>query len=67
MTKDKVLEIVNALPAEFALDYLIERLILVEKIEEGIRQSRNGETVSHEEVKRIVQSWRGQGNNRGNV
>jgi parvulin-like peptidyl-prolyl isomerase len=57
MNKQTVLDAVNALPEEIELDELIERLIFIEKIEKGREQSRNGETVSQEEVKQIVRTW----------
>ncbi|RTQ52199.1 hypothetical protein EJV47_04005 [Hymenobacter gummosus] len=58
MTKDKVLETVNALPAEFELEELIERLIFIEKVEAGAAALDRGDAVSHEDVKKLVQSWR---------
>ncbi|GAB3636240.1 hypothetical protein GCM10027422_18300 [Hymenobacter arcticus] len=57
MTKETILAAVNALPDQVTLDELIERLIFIEKIEEGRRQSEAGETISQEEVRRQVQSW----------
>ncbi|UYZ64573.1 hypothetical protein [Hymenobacter weizhouensis] len=57
MNKQTVLAAVNALPEEIELDDLVERLLLIEKIEKGREQSRKGETVSHEEVKSLVQTW----------
>lgn len=57
MNKQTVLATVNALPEEFEMDELIERLLLIEKIEKGREQSRNGQTISHEEVKQLVKTW----------
>lgn len=58
MRKDKVLETVNALPSEFELEELIEKLILIEKVEKGLAQLDNGETQTHEAVKQMVKAWR---------
>ncbi len=41
MTKQKILETVENLPENFELEDLFERLLLVKRIEEGIRQSDN--------------------------
>jgi hypothetical protein len=57
MKRDKALEIVNGLPAEFDLETLIERLIFIDKVERGIEQSVQGKTKSSEEVKAMVKKW----------
>ncbi len=57
MTKETILAAVQALPEQISLNELIERLILVEKIEKGREQSRLGQTVSQEEVKQLVKTW----------
>jgi hypothetical protein len=54
MKREKALEIVNQFPAEFDLDELIDRLVLVDKVEKGLDQLDNGQTVSHENVKEII-------------
>ncbi len=58
MTKETILAAVQAMPEPIEINDLMERLIFMEKVEEGFRQSEAGKTVSHEEVKRLVQSWR---------
>lgn len=57
MTKETILAAVQALPEQISLDELIERLILIKKIEKGREQSHLGQVVSHEEVKRRVRTW----------
>jgi hypothetical protein len=58
MRKDKVLGTVNALPTEFELEELIEKLLFIEKEGKGLAQLDKGETQSHQEVKQIVKTWR---------
>jgi hypothetical protein len=58
MRRDKVMETLNEMPIEFALEQLIERLILIEKIEQAQEQIKNGDTKTHEQVKELVQTWR---------
>ncbi len=58
MTKETILAAVQALPEPIDFNELLERLIFIEKVEEGLRQSEAGETISQEEVERRVQSWR---------
>lgn len=57
MDKKKVLDTINELPDKFDLDELIEKLIFIEKVEEGLKQSNLGKTVSHDQVKREVEKW----------
>ena len=57
MKKQKVLDTVNELPQEFDLEELFERLILIEKIENGLEQLEGGKSVSHNEVKEIIKEW----------
>ena len=58
MKRNKVLEAVKELPQEFELDELIERLVFIEKVEKGLKQLDEGYTKTHEEAKKVVQSWR---------
>jgi predicted transcriptional regulator len=50
--KQRALEAVQALPDSATLDEAIERLCFIAKIEEGLRQSREGQLISHDEVKK---------------
>jgi predicted transcriptional regulator len=48
--KQRALEAIRALPETATIDEAIERLCFIAKIEEGLRQSRAGGVVSHDEV-----------------
>ena len=50
LTKDKVNKTINSLPDSFTIDELIDRLIFMEKVEEGSQQSEAGKVISNEEV-----------------
>ena len=39
------------------MDELIDRLLLIQKIEKVREQSRNNQTYSQEEVKQLVKTW----------
>ena len=47
------------LPDSFTIDELIEQLIFIEKVEEGLKQSEDGKTISNEEVKSLIDKWSG--------
>ena len=57
LVKEKVLETLQSLPDEFSLDELVERLILMEKVEIGLKQLEEGKTVGHEEAKDKMKKW----------
>ena len=57
MKREKVIDTVNNLPQEFELDELIEKLILVEKVENGLKQLESNQFVHHEQVKEMAKKW----------
>ena len=57
LTKSKLKKTLENLPDNFSIDELIEQLIFIEKVEEGLEQSRNGKTVSNDEVRKIIDKW----------
>ena len=57
LTKDKVNKTVKNLPDSFTIDELIDQLIFIEKVEEGIKQSMEGKVVSNEEIKKMIDKW----------
>ncbi|MBV6642698.1 MAG: hypothetical protein KI791_18410 [Cyclobacteriaceae bacterium] len=57
MRKHKVLETVQLMPDDFNLDELIEKVIFIEKVEQGIKQGEEGKVVSHDQVKDMVKKW----------
>ena len=57
LNKEKVKAQIEDLPNEFSIDDLVERLILVEKVEKGILQSEQGEVISDAELEKEMQKW----------
>ena len=57
MKREKVIDAVKELPQEFDLEGLMEKLIFVEKVEQGLKQLEEGKTVDHEQVKEMVKKW----------
>ena len=58
MTKDTATAAIREMPPEFDVDELIERLLFIEKVEEGLKQIDNGQKIPLVEVKKIVSEWR---------
>lgn len=50
--KERALEAIRTLPDGATLEEAIERLCFVSKVEEGLKQSRAGEVLSHDEIKK---------------
>jgi hypothetical protein len=57
LTKDKVTKTVNRLPDSFTIDELIDQLIFIEKVEEGLKESDEGKVVSNDDVKLMIDKW----------
>lgn len=57
LIKKKVQEQIALLPDKFSIDELVEKLILIEKIEKGISQSEKGEVLSEEDLEREIEKW----------
>lgn len=57
LRRSEVLETVGSLPATFTMEELIERLVLLKKIEIGIEQANKGQTISHKEAKSRLKKW----------
>ena len=57
LTKQKVLQTVNSFPEEISVEDLIEKLVLLQKIENGIAQSEQGKTVSTAQAKERLNKW----------
>lgn len=54
MKRDKVKELIKELPQEFELETLIERLIFIDKVEQGLKQIDEGKTITHVQVEELV-------------
>ena len=57
MKKTTVINTLNEFPKEFALDELLEKLIIIDKIETGLKDSKEGKTVSHSDAKKAISKW----------
>lgn len=57
LTKEKVLQTMQDLPHEFSLEDIVERLILLEKIELGLLQVEEGKVYTTPEAKEKLRKW----------
>ena len=57
MKKEYVIEAMRELPQDFELEKLLEKLVFMEKIEAGLLQLEQGNTVPHDEVIEMTKIW----------
>jgi Zn-dependent alcohol dehydrogenase len=57
ITKSTLKQQIEHLPEEFTIDELVERLILIEKIERGYQQSERGNYVSESDLDNDIEKW----------
>ena len=57
ITKSKLLSSIKDLPDKFSVDELIDRLVLMQKIEIGLEQSKKGQINSTKEAKQKLSKW----------
>lgn len=56
--KSKVLEYIKELPEQFSVNEMMERIVLLSKIDRALKQVENGETVPHEQVVEKFNKWK---------
>jgi hypothetical protein len=57
LTKQKIIKSIESLPDNFSIDEVIDRIVLLQKIEIGLEQSENDETYSNSEAKKKLKKW----------
>ncbi len=57
ITKTQLKETLEQFPEKFTLDELIDKIILLDKIERGNQQSENGEIIQEEALDKEMQKW----------
>ncbi|MCD4773511.1 MAG: hypothetical protein K8R41_09040 [Bacteroidales bacterium] len=57
LTKTRLKEQIEKFPEKFSIDELVEKLILIEKIEYGNKQSENGDIITDDELDKEIEKW----------
>ncbi len=55
--KEKILHAIEDLPADATYEEAIERILPLAKVERGLHQADEGNTVSHAEVQQRMATW----------
>jgi predicted transcriptional regulator len=57
LTKDKVRKTIDRLPDNFTVDQIVEELVILDKIEEGLKDIEEGRVFSTAQVKEELKTW----------
>jgi hypothetical protein len=55
--KARLLEHIEKFPESFSIEELIERLILIDQLEQRIQESEKGEVIGIEQLKAEINQW----------
>ena len=58
-TREKIIESIKAMPEDNFedIDVLLERIVVFDKIERGLKDVEDGNVVSNEEMKNVIDTW----------
>jgi hypothetical protein len=57
ITKEQLIETIKQLSPEFSVDEVMERILLLEKIETGLQQSQKGKVTPDEDLDKKLPEW----------
>ena len=57
LTKGKVKKTIERLPDEFTVDQIVEELMVLNKIEEGLKDIEDGRVFTTDQVKQELKTW----------
>lgn len=57
LTKQKIHRTIDSLPDNLTIDQIIEEMILLDKIEQGILDAKEGRVYTTEEAKDRLKKW----------
>ncbi|PSR54368.1 hypothetical protein AHMF7605_13030 [Adhaeribacter arboris] len=57
ITKAELINTLKDMPEKFSIDELMDKLLLLQKIEIGREQSKKGEVYSTQEAKEMLKQW----------
>jgi len=57
MKKTEIIDTLKEMPDEFSADELIERILLLQKIDSGLQQVTEGKILSEEQAEQRLDKW----------
>jgi predicted transcriptional regulator len=57
LTKEKVIKTIDRLPENFTVDQVVEELVILNKIDEGLRDVEQGRVFTTDQVMKELKTW----------
>ncbi len=57
ITKEKLIGAIQNLPDELSIEDVLDELIMIQKIETGLSQSKNNEVISNDDLTSKLPKW----------
>ena len=57
LTKSNIIQTINSLPNNFSIEEVIDRIVFLQKVEIGLKQSEKENTFSTAEAKKKLKKW----------
>jgi hypothetical protein len=57
LTKTNVLKTITKFPEQFSIDELVDKMILLDKVEKGMQQADHNQVISDEELDKRIEEW----------
>jgi hypothetical protein len=57
LTKDKVKKTIDRMPENFTVDQVVEELVILNKIEEGLKDIEDNRVFTTNQVKQELKAW----------
>ena len=57
LSKSKVQKTIDRLPDKFTVDQIVEELVVLDKIEEGLKDVEEGRVFTTDQVKEELKKW----------
>lgn len=57
LTKEKIKSVIDTLPENFTIEDVMEELIIIDKIEQGLKDIEDGNVYTTEELKQKLSKW----------
>lgn len=57
LNKEQVINTISKFPDQFSIDELMDRLILLDKIEKGLKDSEEDNVISEEDLEKRINEW----------
>ncbi len=57
LKREKIIETLKKMPDQVSLDDVLDRIILLDKIESGLEQSKKGQITPDEKLDEKLQEW----------